>query len=119
MSMEKKSPGAVAAASRAEVDSTFSHDDTKRPTPKVWRGVALLSTGNRVNRWDAASLIRDSCWNSTVAEMEARLGLRISREETVVRGYQGEPTRCKSYWLDPEQREKAKRMLQQRKGDAA
>lgn len=85
--------------------------DSKRPTPKIKRVLQALASGQSLNRWDAARNLRDSCLNSTIAEIEGRLGLTISRHWETVPGYAGVPTRCCRYHLAPEQLLAAQRLL--------
>jgi hypothetical protein len=66
--------------------------------------------GQSHNRFSASSILRDTCLNSTVSELGSR-GVVLSRAEEVVPGYQGAPTRCKRYWLDPSCRESAEALL--------
>lgn len=119
MIQTKQSPDtAVGAVLRArEHSQSLDRQYTKRekPTPKIWRGVALLSTGRAVHYRQALALINDSCFHSSVSEMQTRLGLEVARRPITIRGYMGEPTRCNLYWLPPDQIEKAKRLMRDRR----
>lgn len=110
MSTDKKKP-AVRAADQSASQRKKLTENGSTPTPKIWRAIALLNTGHRFNRWDFSRLIHDSCGNSTMAEIARGMGHRIAQEETVVRGYRGTPTRCKEYFLEVSEQEKAQTML--------
>jgi hypothetical protein len=84
------------------------------PTPKIRRVLTALASGQSLNRFQAAMQIRDWCLNSTVSEIESRFGVKVSRRFETVPGFQGAPTRCCRYWLEPAQRETAQRVLEAR-----
>ncbi|MBF0282083.1 MAG: hypothetical protein HQM07_05905 [Zetaproteobacteria bacterium] len=59
------------------------------------------------NRFEAERLLSDHCLHSTVAEIQRDYGITVARKFEIVPGYQGRPTRCCRYWLEPDQRSKA------------
>jgi len=66
--------------------------------------------GYRLTRFDAIKF-NDTSLNSTIPKLESKLGLAVQREWTTrVTAYETH-TRCKGYWLDPEQIEKAENLL--------
>src|SRR4051812_46637624 len=83
-------------------DSQSAHDITNRPLPKCIRILTALVDGETLNRWEAAARWRDSCLNSTIAEIQTRLGITINRTDEVVPGFAGIPTHCKRYSIAPE-----------------
>lgn len=114
MSMEKKSPGAVAAASRADNQGTFANKSTSRVrTGKFWtkRRRVLLNLIRRpsLHRFQAER-IGEHCLHSTVSAWQAD-GLQIARERISVPGWGGCPTSVANYFLTEDQRSVAVHQL--------
>jgi hypothetical protein len=74
-----------------------------------WRRLLeVLAAGESLTRFDAERH-GDHAFNTTVS-LIGRKGIAVSREPIVLQGRYGE-IRCKRYWLDPEQRKVALRLL--------
>jgi hypothetical protein len=71
----------------------------RRPTKRE-RVLGLFVAGAVLDRWAAARLVRDSCLNSTVAEIEAD-GIKIERWPAVAEGAYG-TVHYRQYRLPPE-----------------
>ncbi len=67
------------------------------------RVLGALLAGGSYNRFEAEQELSDHCLNSTIAELGTFAGINISRCWEVVPGYLGAPTRCKRYWIEPEE----------------
>lgn len=72
--------------------------------------LAAFAAGQSLNRFEAYARLHDSVLNTTVSEIQKR-GIRVSRCDEVVRGYRGSTVHCSRYWLEPEERERARAML--------
>jgi len=66
--------------------------------------------GYRLTRFDAIKF-NDTSLNSTIPKLESQLGVAVQREWTTRKTVYETHTRCKGYWLDPEQLEKAENLL--------
>jgi len=66
--------------------------------------------GYRLTRFDAIKF-NDTSLNSTIPKLESKLGVTVQREWTTRKTAYETHTRCKGYWLDSEQLEKAENML--------
>lgn len=87
-----------------------------RPEPKIYRVVRFLASGRSLHCLISRERVGDTCPHSTVCEIERRLGLRVDRIPTKMRGFAGTPTRVTKYRLTtPEQRERAREILRERK----
>lgn len=114
----KESPPSVAAELAGEMEQQCSVQNHNRPvltrliqrSTKIGRILSVLATGAKLNRFEAEPL-GDHCLHSTVATIQQRYGIGVSRRDEVVCGYGGHQTRCCRYWLEPEQQEKAARLL--------
>lgn len=82
-----------------------------KPTSKIKRVLQAFASGRSLNRWEAATSLRDWVLPSTVSEIQ-RHGITVSRVTETVPGYGGTPTRCCRYWLAPEERDKARKLLE-------
>lgn len=81
----------------------MSDGDTK------WKRILrYLADGNELTRFTAAR-IGDSALNSTVSNLQAK-GVNISREPIVLEGRFGS-IHCKRYWIEPDDRQKAFKLL--------
>jgi len=83
----------------------------KPKIPAKWKRVlrALLS-GRRWHRFEAARELSDSCLHSTVATLQSK-GVRISRRDITIPGFQGIPTHVCQYWIDTADPENVARAL--------
>jgi hypothetical protein len=79
-------------------------------TTKKGRVLEALAEGRSLNRFQATRELHDWCLHSTVAALEKH-GLSIARQYEQVPGYQGNRTHCVRYWLEPDQRERARELL--------
>jgi hypothetical protein len=78
---------------------------------RKWKRIlTFLARGGRLTRFDAEKL-GDHALNTTVANLE-RKGICVSREPWLLMGRFGE-VRCKRYWLEPDERQRALRLLGQ------
>jgi hypothetical protein len=74
-----------------------------------WRRIlALLITGKKLTRFDVEPY-GDHCFNTSVSVI-GKKGIAISREAIVIEGKFG-VFRCKRYWLESEEIERAGRLL--------
>lgn len=81
------------------------------PEPKWRRVLWFLVKGGVLDLFLAERLLHDHVLRSTVSEIQRRFGLVIQRKLVCVPGYRGEPVRICKYWMEPEEREKARRLL--------
>jgi hypothetical protein len=110
---EQESPALVATSEPGHMEEKRFNDSN---VPRKWKRVLrALLTGRSYNRFEAERELADHCLHSTVAELQQR-GLLILRQEEMVPGYQGIPTRVMRYWLAKESRERALGLLQGRAG---
>ena len=76
---------------------------------KKWQRIlTYLARGGRLTRFDAEKL-GDHALNTTVANL-GRKGISVSRKPTLLQGRFGN-IRCKTYWLEPDERQRAMRLL--------
>lgn len=66
---------------------------------KRHRVLAAFCSGRSFTRFQAEIKLHDHCLHSTVSEIQKYYGITIEREVITVRGYKGNPTRCKRYWI--------------------
>lgn len=81
--------------------------DTTTPPPaktKANRVLAAFMSGRSYNRFEAERHLHDHCLHSTVAGLQPRHHITISRKFETVLGYRGNPTRCCRYWISLEER---------------
>ncbi len=69
---------------------------------KLHRVLAALASGRSLNRYEALHGLGDCVLNTTVSEIQRRLGIRVSRRRE---------NRLARYWLEPADREKAGELL--------
>lgn len=62
-----------------------------------------LLTGRKFTRFDAERELHDHVLNTTVSILQLTHGVKICRERITVSGYQGRPTNCCLYWMEPEE----------------
>lgn len=115
MSTPKEKPG---ADGRRAVQSAASlgHERIKssRPRSKIHRVLRAL-TQRSLTRFDAEREVSDHTLNTTVAAIGSRYGIRVDRETIEVPGFGGQPTRCCRYWIAADQRDRALRILRERR----
>lgn len=76
-----------------------------------------LMSGRSFNRFEAAQLLHDHCLHSTVATLERKYHVTISRKYEAVRGYMGVSTQCCRYWIEEEERQRFISKQQERKSE--
>ena len=84
----------------------LSNQDSGRVVTKADRVLAALLDGKSFNHFEAERELHDHCLHTTVAELQRRRELTIERKYETVIGYQCLPTRCKRYWMSPEERQR-------------
>lgn len=67
---------------------------------KVARVLHYLYCGGTLNRFEAASILHDTCLNSTVSNLRNDLNLLVNGQSEKVTGFQGLETICNRYWLE-------------------
>jgi len=78
---------------------------------KIHRILAAFARGESLNFIEAQRLYHDRSLHSTVSEIQSDYQIVINRETEVIPGFMGLPTRCRRYWMEPDQREKARKIL--------
>ena len=78
------------------------------PATKRGRILSELATGRKMTRFDAEPL-GDHCLPSTVSGLE-RFGITISRRTVRIEGRHG-TFHCAEYWLEDDERQRARIML--------
>ena len=76
--------------------------NTKKRNPsgsKISRVLAILTSGKSLNRFEAEKVARDCVLNSTVSEIENRLGIPVDRQWEVV-VFRGKSVRVRRYHLE-------------------
>jgi len=79
--------------------STLPRADTK-----IDRVLTYFSVGGELNFIEAQQKLHDRSLHSTVSALQNKYGINISRKDETVAGYQGNPTLCKRYWIDLDER---------------
>lgn len=105
MEAQKRSPGAVAAATGAQEGKKHA----SKPT-KILRVLHGLVERNSLTRLDAWRLYGDACLNTTVSTIQQRFGITVARELIQVEGRFG-TARVARYWLSPSEKARARRIL--------
>ena len=78
------------------------HSTFKPKVPHKWaRVLAALLTGRRFHRFEAERELADHCLHSTVATIQGK-GVRVSRRDITIPGFQGIATHVCQYWIDPD-----------------
>jgi hypothetical protein len=76
---------------------------------RKWRRIlTYLARGGRLTRFDAEKL-GDHSLNTTISDFGHR-GIAVARKPITLQGRFGE-IRCKTYWLEPEERQRALQLL--------
>lgn len=70
---------------------------------KIARILHFLYEGGSLNRFEAASILHDTCLNSTISGIRNNLGILVAGKTESVKGYKGISTICNRYWLHREQ----------------
>ena len=109
MTVGTESPTPVVADAAGGVERQTITANLARRETKLKRILAVLARGISLNRFEAEPL-GDHCLHTTVAKIES-YGITVARREERVRGYMGHATRCRRYWLDPAECEKAASLL--------
>ena len=99
-------PGATSEGKEQSIPK-FDHNSV----PKKWeRVLAAFYRGHSFNRFEAERQLNDHCLHSTVSTLQD-MGLVIERQFETVPGYRNIPTRVCRYWLHPESKELAGKLL--------
>lgn len=72
---------------------------TDKEPVKIARVLHYLYEGGTLNRFEAASMLHDTCLNSTISSIRNNLYIAIEGQSEVVKGYKGLETICNRYWL--------------------
>ncbi len=83
-----------------------------RPNTKARNVLDYFLTGKNANRFEAERLLHDHCLHSTVSTLQKLYGIEISRITETVPGFEGNPTQCCRYWIEPDERERIRRKAQ-------
>ena len=78
---------------------------------KTGRVLAEFMTGRKFTRFDAERVLHDHILNTTVSTLQRVHGVKICRKQITVPGYQGAPTSCCLYWMEPEEIERVKKRI--------
>lgn len=105
--MRGKEDAPVAAGARMSAEKAKHERKLSKPAAKIHRILKAFANGERLNFIDAQRKHHDRSLHSTVSEIQSRLGIDVKRSWEMVPSFMGEPTRCRRYWLEPEQRDKA------------
>lgn len=106
-----KNPGAALTVTRIEASNSNLNNSK---TPKKWQRVlAAFYLGENFNRFEAERKLSDHCLHTTVSTLQD-MGLVVARRFETVPGYKNIPTRVCRYWLDPNSKELAKKLLPKR-----
>jgi len=108
---KEKAGGALTspASNKSTVQSKLVSKHSRSPR-KIIRTLEGL-TRRSWNRFEAERLLHDHCLHSTVSEIQRDYGITIARKFETVPGYMSLPTRCCRYWLAPDQKAKAVKIL--------
>lgn len=87
------------------------------PMTKNERVFKALMSGRSFNRFEAARVLHDTCLHSSVATLQQKHRISISRKYEKVRGYMWTPTRCCRYWISEEERQRFISKQQERKSE--
>lgn len=71
---------------------------------KESRVFEALMRGGSFNLFEAEKLLHEHVLRTTIATLQQKHHITISRKYETVRGYMGSPTRCCRYWIEPEER---------------
>ena len=85
--------------------------ETNKPAKKIHRIMGAFARGESLNFIEAQRLYHDRSLHSTVSEIQTDYQIMIARETETISGFMGLPTRCRRYWIEPDQREKARKIL--------
>ena len=77
---------------------------------KLYRVLEALANGDSLNRFEAVRNLHDWCLHSTVSAIQ-KYGIRVDRKTEAVGNFLDKHTWCCRYWLDAEQRKKARDLL--------
>lgn len=106
MTTKEKRPVPAKRKSAHPIEQSHS---TKLPSKKR-RVLTALIDGKSFHRFEAEKLLNDHCLHSTVAELQ-NCGVIISRKSESVPGYQGIDIRVMRYWIAPEHKARAEKVL--------
>ncbi len=83
-----------------------------RKGTKLHSVISYLVGGNTLHRFQAEKVVRDHTLPSTVSGFQRTTGIMVARKLITVPGYQGAPTAVALYWLEAEERVRAKKLLE-------
>lgn len=108
LTQKNESPRLAATSGGQEQSKPkFNHSSV----PKKWeRVLAAFYRGQSFNRFEAERALNDHCLHSTVSTLQD-MGLVIERQFETVPGYRNIPTRVCRYWIHPESKERARKLL--------
>lgn len=81
-------------------------DSSNGNTSKEYKVFQAFINGWRGHRFNAERQLHDHCLHSTVSTIEKKYRIIILRKWVSVAGYQGTPTRVKSYWMSDEDKKR-------------
>lgn len=108
MATKNKTPANAEALESLGNGSEAKHN---KPPCKIHRILAAFARGESLNFIEAQRLYSDRSLHSTVSEIQRDYNIIVNRETEVISGFMGLPTRCRRYWMEPEQRKKARKLL--------
>ena len=110
--LKEKAPFAVTTeASNEQAGKCKLRRTINKPPCKIHRILSALVRGESLNFIEAQQRHHDRTLHSTISEIQQDYGITVSREWEIVPGYMNEKTRCRRYFLEPDQMEKAKAVL--------
>lgn len=83
-----------------------------RQNTKVRRVFDHFMEGFSVNLFEAQRILHDRCLHSTVSTLQNEYDIEISRQFETVPGFEGNPTQCCRYWIEPDEQERIRRKAQ-------
>jgi hypothetical protein len=77
----------------------------KLPSPETKIGRVLMAflLGRSLNLIEAQQQCGERCLHNTVSILQRRYGVTIDRKFETIPGYEGKPTQCCRYWIEPEE----------------
>ncbi len=99
--------------SKGANSTTFKTNDSKiRKGTKLYSVISHLVAGNKLHRFQAERICHDHVLPSTIAGFQRSFGIMVARRMITVPAFEGMPTKVAQYWLVPEERAKAKQLLE-------
>lgn len=82
------------------MDRTRLSPPSNKVPVKVARILHFLYVGGTLNRFEAGSMLHDTCLNSTISTIRNKLHITICGQNERVKGYRQLETDCQRYWLE-------------------